>query len=163
MTLNPIENWINEDPDLQNLISEIESTDLSLIEKAALGFEKLCVLYKIPRMPSDIEYNEDVLDSEDEGEKRSLFEEHAYIKCLSGGIDDPRGLVLESAYHILNGYLINIAHVVKKVYGKRMPKTCLVGLKGEGFYGEVVFPEKEGKSWTELGCIKVTLFNKYEW
>jgi hypothetical protein len=69
--VNLIEKWINTDKKLYNLITEIESLDISLVEKAAIAFEKLAKLYNIPRMP------EDILDDEDEN-KRSLFEEHAF-------------------------------------------------------------------------------------
>ena len=150
--------WVNKDEKLQNLIMEIESTDKSLTEKAELGFEKLCELYQIPRMPSD-NVNQELDDSESNEmirSERSLFEEHAYIKFLSDGTDDPRGLVLSAVYHILNGLEIDLGHIVKKAFRKK--KECLVALRGEGYHGEVVFPEKEDKSWIELGCIMQTLY-----
>ncbi|MGB4837773.1 MAG: hypothetical protein WBP08_02160 [Saprospiraceae bacterium] len=160
MKQNAVGVWINSDKKLQELITEIESTDKPLSEKAEEGFEKLCVMYNIPRMPENVRRDEDESDdqSKDDGEQRSLFEEHAYIKFLSDGKDDPRGLVLSAAYHLLNDYQIDLSHIAKKGFGKKIPKECLIALKGDGYHGEVVFPEKEGKSWTELGCIQMTLF-----
>ena len=150
--------WINSDKNLYQLIEDIESKDLTVIQKAELGFEKLCALYNIPRMPSDIKYPQD--NGDEYIEPRSLFEEHAYIKFLADANDDPRGLVLSAVYHILNDYQIDLRYIAKKEYGKKVPKECLIALKGEGFHGEVVFPEKEGKSWIDLGCSKMTLHIK---
>ncbi|MBK7636303.1 MAG: hypothetical protein IPJ13_20080 [Saprospiraceae bacterium] len=155
---NAVEIWVNTDKKLQNLIMEIESTGKTLTEKAELGFERLCELYQIPRMPTDKtneNLDESVSNDYDRFE-RSLFEEHAYIKFLSDGTDDPRGLVLSAAYHLLNGLEIDLGYIVKKAFGKK--KECLVALRGDGYHGEVVFPEKEGKSWVELGCVMQTLY-----
>ena len=156
MLNNSFEKWIGSDKNLQNLITEIESKNLSIAEKAALGFEKLCELYQIPRMPSDVK-NEEDNEKATEMFTRSLFEEHAYIRFLSDGSDDPRGLVLSAVFHLLNDLQIDLKNVVKKEFRKKIPSQCMVALRGDGYYGEVVFPEKEGKSWVELGCNQMTL------
>lgn len=160
---NVIVKWINEDKKLQDMITEIELTEKSLVEKAEEGFEKLCLNYNIPRMPENLYHDDNDESSSYEDKKRSLFEEHAYIKYLSEGKEDPRGLVLSAAYHLLNGYQIDLEQIAKRAFGKKIPKECLIALRGDGYHGEVVFPEKEGKSWTELGCVKMTLVRKGEW
>ena len=150
--MNLIEKWINTDKKLYNLITEIEPLDISLVEKAAIAFEKLAKLYNIPRMP------EDILDDEDEN-KRSLFEEHALIKFMADENEDPRGMVLSAAFHLLNDYRVDLFQVAEKGFGKRIPENCKIGIRGEGYYGEVVFPQKETQSWTGLGCVVMTQIN----
>ena len=154
MDENPIENWINTDKKLNVLIVEIESTDKSLIEKAQMAFERLCVLYNIPRMPDDI-IEEEYDDNEEYDEfknERSLFGEHALIKYVAGKNEDPRGLVLSAAYHILNDYGVDLFQVAEKKFGKNIPENFQIGIKGDGYFGEVVFPQKESISWFDLGC-----------
>lgn len=153
MEENLIENWINTDKKLFNLIVEIDSTDKSLFEKAEIAFEKLSELYNIPRMPNDIDDQNFEDDEEFDGlEQRSLFEEHALIKHLAEKNEDPRGMVLSAAFHLLNNYRVDLIQVAEKEFGKRIPKNCKIAVKGEGFNGEVVFPQKESKSWFDLGC-----------
>lgn len=153
MEENLIENWINTDKKLYALIVEIDSTEKSLVEKAEVAFEKLSKLYNIPRMPNDID-DEEFEDSEefDEIEQRSLFEEHALIKYLSEENEDPRGMVLSAAFHLLNDYRVDLFQVAEKEFGKSIPENCKIAIKGEGFNGEVVFPQKESKSWFDLDC-----------
>lgn len=122
----------------------------SLIQQAELAFEALSKIYNIPRMPNDI----DDEDEESDGvtDQRSLFEEHALIKYLAGENEDPRSIVLSSAFHLLNDYRVDLCQVAEKEFGKNIPEKCKIGIKGEGFNGEVIFPQKESKSWFELGC-----------
>ena len=146
--MNPIEKWITNDQRLDALIEEIESTEKSYSEKAEMAFERLCIMYKIPRMPEDIIENED-----DVTKQRSLFEEYAIIKYLSEEDEDPRGMVLSAAWHLLNSYQIDLKEVALKEFGGNIPDRCLIGFKGNGIKGEIVFPQKENKSWFDLGCI----------
>ena len=150
--MNLIEKWINTDKKLYNLITEIESLDISLVEKAEIAFEKLAKLYNIPRMP------EDIRNEEDEN-KISLFEEHALIKFMADENEDPRGMVLSAAFHLLNDYRVDLFQVAEKGFGGRIPEACKIGIRGEGYYGEVVFPQKEAQSWFDLGCVVITQIN----
>ena len=153
MEENLIENWINTDKKLYDLIVEIDSRDKSLVEKAEVAFEKLSKLYNIPRMPNDIDDEEFEVNEEfDEIEQRSLFEEHALIKYLSKENEDPRGMVLSAAFNLLNDYRVDLFQVAQKEFGKSIPENCKISIKGEGFNGEVVFPQKESMSWFDLGC-----------
>jgi hypothetical protein len=153
MEQNPVEHWINTDKQLNDLIVEIESGDKTLSEKAEIAFEKLSELYEIPRMPTDIK-DEELDDDDFDGvtDQRSLFEEHALIKYLADENEDPRGMVLSAAFHLLNDYRVDLFQVAEKEFEKNIPKKCRIGIKGEGYNGEVVFPQKETKSWIELGC-----------
>jgi hypothetical protein len=150
MEENLVQNWIETDKNLFKLITEIESEFNSYHEQAEVAFERLSKLYNIPRMPVDV--LEDEFEDEDEFDKRSLFEEHALIKYLAKENEDPRGIVLSAAFHLLNDYRVDLFQVAEKEFGQNIPAKCKIGIIGEGFNGEVVFPQKESKSWFELGC-----------
>lgn len=154
MEINPVQNWIDTDKKLREIIEEIESTEKSFSEQAELAFERLSIEYNIPRMPTDLD-DEDLSD-EDEwdgvSDQRSLFQEHALIKYLADGKEDPRGMVLSAAFHLLNDYRVDLFTVAEKKFGKNIPEKCKIGIKGEGYNGEVVFPQMESKSWFDLGC-----------
>lgn len=154
MEENLVQNWIDTDKKLYDLIMEIESTGKSFPEQAELAFEKLSKVYNIPRMPTDIsdEEFEDDEEFDDVTDPRSLFEEHALIKYLAGEDEDPRSVVLSAAFHLLNDYRVDLFQVAEKEFGEDIPEKCKIGIKGDGFSGEVVFPQKESKSWFELGC-----------
>ena len=129
---NQVENWINSDEKLQGLVMEIESTGKSHTRMAEMAFEKLCILYNIPRMPADVIENaeeefEDSLD--DLIENRSLFEEHALIKYLSDEDTDPRGMVLSAAWNLLNDFRVDLWKVAQKEFGNNIPYRCQIGLR----------------------------------
>ncbi|AOW20175.1 hypothetical protein [Urechidicola croceus] len=153
MEENLIENWINTDEKLKDLIINIKLTKKTLIEKAEIAFEKLSEIYKIPRMPTDIVESIDDDDEFDEiPEQRSLFEEHALIKFLAHKNEDPLRIVLSAAFNLLNNYRVDLFQVAEKKFAKNIPERIGIGIKGEGFNGEVVFLQKGSKSWVELGC-----------
>jgi hypothetical protein len=154
MEENLVQNWIDTDKMIYDMIVEIESTGKSFPEQAELAFEKLSKLYNIPRMPNDIddEELEDYEELDGVTDKRSLFEEHALIKYLAEEKEDPRSLVLSAAFHLLNDYRVDLFQVAEKEFGENIPEKCKIAIKGEGFNGVVVFPQKESKSWFELGC-----------
>ena len=141
---NALLDWINKDKKLHDLLSGIEATGKSPIEQAEIGFYKIAELYKLPLMPNDV--------PKDDEQGVSLYEEHALIKFLEDNKTDPRGFVLSAAYHLVNGYRVDLYQVIEKEFGENAPANCRIGIKGDGFNGEVVFPQKETKSWIELGC-----------
>lgn len=159
MEENLVQNWINTDKTLFNLIAEIESTCKSFPEQAEMAFEKLSEIYNIPRMPSDIDEDDSNYDEELDEYTRSLFEEHALLKYLAGENEDPRSIVLSAAFQLLNGYRVDLFQVAEKEFGKSIPEKCQIGIKGEGFNGEIVFPQKETESWFDLGCKIMTQIN----
>lgn len=154
MEENLVQNWIDTDKNLSNLINEIETDFNSYKEQAQVAFERLSKLYNIPRMPKDVAEYEFEKDDESEGisDKRSLFEEHALIKYLADENEDPRGIVLSAAFHLLNDYRVDLFQVAEKEFGENIPENCKIGITGEGFNGNVVFLQNETKSWFELGC-----------
>lgn len=61
-------------------------------------------------------------------------------------------MVLSAAFHLLSDYRVDLFQVAEKEFGKNIPEKCRIGIKGEGYNGGVVFPQKETKSWIELRC-----------
>lgn len=153
---NPIEKWIENDSQLYNMICEIESTKKSNHEMAGMAFQKISELYRIPKMPSDI-ISSDEAEYEGEEEKRSLFEEFTYLKYFSEEGEDLRPVVLVTAWNLLNGRNVDLLQIAKKEFGENLPDEVQIAIRREGINGEIVFPQKEGKSWYHLGCIKNTL------
>ena len=124
---------------------------------AEMAFHALPSLYNIPKMPSDIlneEAEETIGDDAKDMEKRSLFEEFTYLKYFADEGEDLRPLVLLAAWNILNGMNVDLSQIAEKEFGPNIPEECQIAIRGEGIKGEVVFPDKENKSWYHLGCIK---------
>ena len=124
---------------------------------AEMAFHALPSLYNIPKMPSDIlneEAEETIGDDAKDMEKRSLFEEFIYLKYFADEGEDLRPLVLLAAWNILNGMNVDLSQIAEKEFGPNIPEECQIAIRGEGIKGEVVFPDKENKSWYHLGCIK---------
>lgn len=150
---NPIQEWMSKDKALHDLVVEIQSMDdKTPMEQAEIAFYRVAQLYNLPKMPQDVVDCEDELGDDDDEEPRSLFVEHALLRYLEPDID-PRGIVLTSAYYVKNNLPIDIRVVAEKEFGENPPENCMIGIRGQDFYGEVIFPQKEGKSWLELGCV----------
>ena len=153
---NQIEKWINSDKQLYNLIIEIQSMDKSEIEQAEIAFHRLSELYNLPIMPEELQSKLNFIDKTDDEntdffEPRSVFEEYALLKFLNPS-DDPRGIVLLAIYNVKNNVGVDYNEVAKKEFGNQIPKNLQIGIKGDKFHSEVIFPQKEGKSWFDLGC-----------
>ena len=149
---NLIEKWINEDKQLYDLVVEIQSMDKSEIEQAEIAFIRLCELYDLPKMPVDTKRYESYYDENDISNPRSVFEEHALIKFMDPN-NDPRGMVLSAVYNVKNNVGVDYNHVAEIEFENEIPKDLQIGIKGNGIDGTVLFPQKEGKSWVDLGCI----------
>ena len=149
---NPIEKWINEDKVLYNLVVDIQSMEKTETEQAEIAFHKLCELYDLPKMPSDIERYEKYYEENDIEDPRSVFEEHSLLKFLEPN-NDPRGLVLSAVYHVKNGVGVEYEEIAEKEFGNDIPENLQIGIKGKDTNGIIIFPQKEDKSWFELECI----------
>ena len=55
-------------------------------------------------------------------------------------------MVLSAAFHLLSDYRVDLFQVAEKEFGKNIPEKCRIGIKGGGYNGGVVFPQKETKS-----------------
>lgn len=153
---NIIQQWIAEDKKLSNALVKIENLGLSEKDQAEIAFHIISDMYQLPKMPSDIVYdeNEDVIgvcvEEEEDYDPSSVYQELGLIKYLNSG-EDPRGNVLMAIYIVKNKLHVDIDEVYKKKDNSKM-KTSGIGFKGENTDVEIVFVDS-GKSWFELGCI----------
>ena len=128
---NGFEKWITTDEDLNNILEDIESTNLPVAEQAEMAFHRLCEIYKLPKLPENLESfteyyenkNIDILDV------KSVYEELAFIKYLEPE-DDPRGLVMFAIYNVKNNESI-VSEVENKFFGNKTPKEYWLGFKGQ--------------------------------
>lgn len=140
---------------------EIEISSVSYQEMAERAFHALPSLYNIPKMPSDISKEEEIMgDDIKDMDKRSLFEEFTYLKYFADEGEDLRPLVLLAAWNILNGMNVDLSQIAEREFGPNIPEECQIAIRGEGINGELVFPDKENKSWFHLGCIKNNILLK---
>jgi len=158
LTDSTIQDWINSEKDLANLLIEIEKMSDSFKEQAEITFNKVCEIYKLPKLPQDIVDNEEYETQEEdkyEGET-SVYEQLGLLKYLMPN-EDLRGLVLNAIYFVKNGYVTDIEEVMLKKFGDNIPDEVGFGFRGENTDVEIVFV-LQGESWFDLGC---KMFTKY--
>jgi hypothetical protein len=149
-----LQKWIASNPDIESLLVEIQQMEIAVIEQARVAYSRISDHLKLPKSPTDaIEYykaeNRDA--EEDETLERSVCEEHALLKYLQPD-DDPRGLVFSAIYHVYHRIGVDYNEIAEKKYATNMPSEVNIGIKGDDFDAEVLFPAEHEKSWTELGC-----------
>lgn len=149
---NVIQQWIDNDEGLTELITEIQNKFSPPNDQAKEAFFLISEHYDLPVMPEDKERYWSYYENHKIESPRSVFEEHAVLRFLAPE-DDPRGRVLSAIFHVKNNISVDYKHVAEKQFGKKIPQDLLIGIRGEGLNGEIVFPLLEGKTWTELGCV----------
>ena len=140
---NGFEKWITTDEDLNTILEKIEATNLPVTEQAEMAFHQLCEVYKLPKLPENLEHfteyyenkNIDILDV------KSVYEELAFIKYLEPE-DDPRGLVMFAIYNVKNNESI-VSEVENKFFGNKVPKEYWLGFKGQNTKVELTVSTKE--------------------
>jgi len=149
-----MQTWIESNKELSNLINEIESSELSERAQAELAMGKFCLMFDLPKMPEDTSRYKDYYKKNDIDEGRSVFEEFALLKyCYPE--EDPRALILCAVYNLIHLIGVDIDEILINEFEENFPDNCIVGYRGIGIDAEVIFPQKEGKSWFDLGCISI--------
>ncbi|NKI31044.1 hypothetical protein [Croceivirga thetidis] len=152
---NPIQNWIDSNKEVKDILKEIENSKISPSDQAELAMDKLCSLLDLPKMPEDTSRYEDFYEKNGIEESRSVFQENALLKYFHPE-EDPRSLIITAIYNLKNLIGVDLDEVIVREFGEKFKDDYLIGFKGNGIDGEIVFPQKEGKSWFDLGCITVT-------
>lgn len=135
-----VQQWIEEDEQLSKVLVDIEESGLLSEEQAEMAFHRISDMYGLPKMPDDIEYN----DEDDDEEPTSVYQELGLIKYLAPKDDDPRGLVLLAIYFVKNRLHADESEIDKS-------SISGIGYRGENSEVELVLVQK-GQSWVELGC-----------
>ena len=153
---NEVLNWINSDKELSDILVEIQSLNIPVKEQVEIAFHRISDFYGLPKMPEDIEEEE---DSENDWFKHtSVYEQLGFLKYLHKDDEDLRGVLLSAIYFVKNGYVADIEEVYKKYYSKNRLPVVGIGFKNINSGVELVFV-KEGESWFDLGC-KLFIRNK---
>lgn len=145
-----LEEWVESEQDLKQKITELYKSDLSSIDQAMEALNYLAERYHLPLTPLDIEDR----DWEDAGDSWyqpiSLFEQVAQLKFVEPENNDPRYLVLNSAYLIHHKLVIDISQELGGFLGNEELQG--LGYKGEGVLDGELIPVRIGESWSDLGC-----------
>ncbi|MFC3416656.1 hypothetical protein [Algoriphagus hitonicola] len=145
-----LEEWVESEQSLQQKITELYESDLSPEEQAREALSYLVDRYQLPLTPLDIEDRE----WEDAGDSWyqpvSMFELIAQLKFVEPKNNDPRYLVLQSAYLIKHKLIIDLSQKL----GDFLDADDLQGLgyRGQDIFEAELIPVKTGESWTDKGC-----------
>lgn len=143
---NPVQAWINSDKKLYALLEQFENSGLTILEQA-----ELCLMFDLPKMPEDKSRYEQFYQENDIEEGRSVFEENALLKYFNPD-EDIRSILITAVYSVKNFVGIDLNDIVEKEFDENFTADYVIAFRGSGVEGEIVFPQKEGKNWIDLGC-----------
>ncbi|MHA7130520.1 hypothetical protein [Algoriphagus namhaensis] len=145
-----LEEWVESEQDLNQKITELYESDLSPRDQAMEALNFLAERYHLPLTPLDIKDR----DWEDAGDSWyqpiSLLEQVAQLKFVEPENNDPRYLVLNSAYLIHHKLVIDMSQELGEFLGNEELQG--LGYKGEGILDGEVVPVRTGEGWSDLGC-----------
>jgi hypothetical protein len=84
----------------------------------------------------------------------SIFEQIAQLRFVEPENNDPRYLVLNSAYLIKHKLIIDLSQELGEFLGEEELQG--LGYRGENILDAELIPVKKGESWSELGCSSFT-------
>ncbi|WP_111669148.1 hypothetical protein [Algoriphagus litoralis] len=148
-----LEEWVDSDQNLNEKTTELFESNLPVEEQAREALTYLIENYNLPEMPLDLEERDEVESTE--YPPISIFEQIAQLKFANPENNDPRYLVLTSAYLIKHGLSIDFSEQLQAFLGKS--ELLGFGYRGEDILEAELIPVKKGESWYELGC---TFFTK---
>ncbi|PZX49905.1 hypothetical protein [Algoriphagus chordae] len=145
-----LEEWIQSDETLLDKLAEIEQSELSVEEQAREALDFLCKTYHLPKTSLDVENR----DWEDAGDSFylpiSMFEQIAQLLFVEPENNDPRYLVINSAYLIKHKLVIDMSQELSEYLGD--DELQGLGYRGEDILTAELVPVRKGESWSELGC-----------
>lgn len=153
MSDNIIQDWIDSDPALLKIITQISATEKSFEEQALEAFHRLSTLYDLPKYPGELsDAQKEYFSRLGIDDPRSVFEEATIITFLSPD-EDPRGIVMQALYNIKHGTFIDMNECALVQFGsaEKIPDRYVASFTGDGFAGTLHFPGA-GESWAENGA-----------
>ncbi len=150
MSWPSLEEWVESDKNLNQKINELYKSELSPEEQAKELLQFSVEMYELPQTPLDIEDRnwEDAGDSW--YEPISMFEQIAQHLFVEPENNDPRYLVLNSAYLIKHKLIIDMSQELGEFLGD--DELLGLGYRGDSIFEAEMIPVKKGESWSELGC-----------
>lgn len=100
-----LEEWVDSDQNLNEKTTELFESNLPVEEQAREALTYLIENYNLPEMPLDLEERDEVESTD--YPPISIYEQIAQLKFANPENNDPRYLVLTSAYLIKHGLSID--------------------------------------------------------
>jgi hypothetical protein len=158
---NVLIQWIENDKVLSSILSEIDEKGLSAAKSAYIAFSQVAEAYHLPQYPEDL--NETIYREHEElnVEARSVFEELAILKYLSGPDDDIRGVTLNALYNVYNKLYLSVEEAALKYFGsyEKIPDTFMVYYFGDASNARIEF-KIEQTNWTDSEARLMQKVNK---
>lgn len=149
-----LEEWVESEEELKQKIAELSESELPAEEQARALLNYLLETFQLPKSPLDITDR----DWEDTGDSWyqpiSIFEQIAQLRFVEPENNDPRYLVLNSAYLIKHKLIIDLSQELGEFLGEEELQG--LGYRGENILDAELIPVKKGESWAELGCSSFT-------
>lgn len=149
-----LEEWVDSDQNLNEKTTELFESNLPVEEQAREALTYLIKNYSLPEMPLDLEDRVGVVVAGANYQPISIYEQIAQLKFANPENNDPRYLVLTSAYLIKHGLAIDFSDQLQAFLGKS--ELLGLGYRGEDILEAELIPVKKGESWFELGCTYFT-------
>lgn len=147
-----LEEWVDSDQNLNEKTTELFESNLPVEEQAREALTYLIENYNLPEMPLDLEESDEVESTD--YPPISIYEQIAQLKFANPENNDPRYLVLTSAYLIKHGLSIDFSEQLQAFLGKS--ELLGLGYRGEDILEAELIPVKKGESWVDLGCTYFT-------
>ena len=143
--------WANK-PEITTILKEIEAMNISSEEAAKLAFDRIPVALNLPRLPEDIDEDEEVDYENPDIERRSVFDELAILSYLHPE-ENRMDLLIASLYNLSHQHHSDIYDAAVKFYGTEelVPAVYFVYFFGRGVDAKIDF-EIKGGNWVEAGA-----------
>ncbi|WP_192346464.1 hypothetical protein [Algoriphagus sp. Y33] len=145
-----LEEWVDSEPELNKKTTELFESDLSIEVQAREALHYLVQVYGLPLTPLDLVDREEESEGDSSCPPISVFEQIAQLLFVDPENNDPRYLVINSAYLIKHKLTIDMTQELEEFLGKNELQG--LGYRGEDILTAELLPVKMGESWSELGC-----------
>jgi hypothetical protein len=143
-----LEEWVDSEPELNKKTTELFESDLPIEDQARKALDYLCETYDLPQTPLEVQGKESENDLY--YYPISMFEQIAQLLFVDPENNDPRYLVINSAYLIKHKLAIDMNQELEEFLGKNELQG--LGYRGGDILTAELLPVKMGESWSELGC-----------
>lgn len=145
-----LEEWVDSDQNLNEKTTELFESNLPVEAQAREAINYLIKNHNLPEMPLDLEDRVGVEVEDTSYQPVSIYEQIAQLKFANPENNDPRYLVLTSAYLIKHRLSIDFSAQLKAFLGNS--ELLGLGYRGEDILAAELIPVKKGESWVELKC-----------
>ena len=148
MEENIVELWINSDSQLSKILTDIESETEILESQAEKAFHKVAEEYNLPKMPNDIDYDDENYDDE----IKSVYEVLGLIKYAYPD-EDPRGNVMLALTCVKDNIPFDMENVLSEAEKQGIDTSQIFGIcyTGTDYNVEIKFIFN-GENWADSNC-----------